>query len=487
MYTIRVLEEKEFDKLPYKKAKTSLGLADQKTNMAYVRDTGYGDITKGTINHELDELLAKTSPHEEDGIRYKSLASYGAGAGGNALSNIVGGFLGNKGGILGKFGNMVKGASPLISAGAGALANRKGNPWQGAMQGFAGGGAGSGIMGGLAGGIRGLSQPGGTFGKALQGFKDIGSNVMLNYAGEVPGFKGVGTSSPEGAFAKFFKGSGGDMKDIATKTLTSQRGGQPQGPAGPLGPAGSNMPASVEPAVVNETLKPKGGDGNIITNIMDSFSKAAPGLLTAQMGQSMAPEVNTPDFGGITDDLRSQMQTGGNPMAKDMGMDELTRGLTTPMGTPPDTAFTAGDMEAQKQLTDKLNTFDNYWKSQRPGADFQNDSEFQAQRQKIINEHSAERTAARDELSFQYNQQQLQQKYQYMTQALNIDQAQMQQYVQLAQMDINQMMLEYGIDVQTATDFKQMFSDLAGIQLQGAFPQQGGLGDVMSQFTQGGK
>lgn len=89
MYTVRILSEADFDKLPYKRARTSLGLADAKTGVAYVRDTGYNDITKDTIGHELDELMAKVSPHEEDGIRYKDLASLGAGAGAGILSSMV--------------------------------------------------------------------------------------------------------------------------------------------------------------------------------------------------------------------------------------------------------------------------------------------------------------------------------------------------------------------------------------------------------------
>lgn len=75
MFSIRVLEDREFDQLPYKYAKEALGCADPSTNTAYVRNTHWGDISKTvnllTIQHELDELVAKTSPHEVDGIRYK--------------------------------------------------------------------------------------------------------------------------------------------------------------------------------------------------------------------------------------------------------------------------------------------------------------------------------------------------------------------------------------------------------------------------------
>lgn len=74
MYTIKILKSEEYDKLPYKHAKTSLGCADPKTGKAYVRATGVKEWDMATLSHEVDELVAKVSPHEEDGIRYKGEA-----------------------------------------------------------------------------------------------------------------------------------------------------------------------------------------------------------------------------------------------------------------------------------------------------------------------------------------------------------------------------------------------------------------------------
>ena len=71
MYTIRILNDAEFDRLPYKYADTALGCADKKKGVAFVRATGVMDWDLKTIEHEVEELVAKTSPHEFDGIRYK--------------------------------------------------------------------------------------------------------------------------------------------------------------------------------------------------------------------------------------------------------------------------------------------------------------------------------------------------------------------------------------------------------------------------------
>ena len=183
-YEIRVVSSEEFDELPYKKARKSLGLADSKSNIAYVRETGIRGLDENTINHEFDELMMKVSPHEEDGIRYKgwwapvikaiwaatkvaavkatqaaavgavvggakskiqgggfwegagkgaaSGAKWGAigSLGGSALGGIGGKIGGTTGAVLQKTGSLMGGASPATSpaagVGSGSLASARG-------------------------------------------------------------------------------------------------------------------------------------------------------------------------------------------------------------------------------------------------------------------------------------------------------------------------------------------------------------------------
>ena len=70
-YTLHYLSDKEFDRLPYTHARTAWGASDEKTGNAYVRRTGLRPVDEFIAEHELAELIAKVSPHEEDGIRYK--------------------------------------------------------------------------------------------------------------------------------------------------------------------------------------------------------------------------------------------------------------------------------------------------------------------------------------------------------------------------------------------------------------------------------
>ncbi len=77
-YKMFFLDEEDFNNLdkdlPYmtkEKLKDSLGFANPKTGEAYIRKTGVAELDDTTLEHEFNELLAKTSPDEIDGIRYK--------------------------------------------------------------------------------------------------------------------------------------------------------------------------------------------------------------------------------------------------------------------------------------------------------------------------------------------------------------------------------------------------------------------------------
>ena len=491
MYTVKVLSPKDFDTLPYKHAKRSLGLADAKTGVAFVRDTGYNDITKATISHELDELVNKVSPHEEDGIRYKSLASYGAGAGAGALSNVLGGFLGGKGGMLGKVGNFIGGASPLISAGAGALANQKGTPWKGAMQGFAGGGAGSAVAGGAGSAIRGLTQPGGTFGKAFSNFGDTASSSLMNYASEIPFMKGVGTDDPTGKLAQWLQGSGGGGTTASAPASigTSNTFGPPaprmsvSGGADGGGVLGNAIRGTSD--TTGSTLQGSAKTGGMFDKLLQQL----PGLALAGFGDMAAPKVEVPDIAGVGTRLTDELKSGtlGDSEARDLGMTELRRILGSELGQAPENAFALGDLENEESKRTALANYTNQFKSIRPGADFANDPEFLRGYNEIENKYDRVRTAQRDQTQFDYNRQQLTSKYNSMVQALNLDQNQMNQVIQLAQLEIDQLMLEYGLSVGEASEFKQLFGDLGQLMVQGTQPDQSfDMNKLMSMF-QGGQ
>lgn len=113
MYEIKVLSSDEFDKLPIEETRgsridDSLGFGNKFTGRAFVRDSGLHDLTKYLVSHELEELMADESTHEdENGIRHKKgpkffkdiLAPLFGGAGGGAITGgVPGAILGGLGG-----------------------------------------------------------------------------------------------------------------------------------------------------------------------------------------------------------------------------------------------------------------------------------------------------------------------------------------------------------------------------------------------------
>ena len=99
MYNIQILSDKEFDSLPYPETEASLGIADPKTNTAFVRHTASDDLNKYLVNHELEHLIeghgGKHSEHYRNGVYYKAwlvplisaLFTGAATAGGSMLFN----------------------------------------------------------------------------------------------------------------------------------------------------------------------------------------------------------------------------------------------------------------------------------------------------------------------------------------------------------------------------------------------------------------
>jgi hypothetical protein len=115
-YTIHVLEDEDFDMLPVGHPKQALGMSDPKRKIAWVRRTHIKEFDMETINHEFDEMMAKTSFHEIDGIRYKGLIA--------ALVNFIKGVATavKAGGAISAVGSAGKAAGAGIALGKGLVA-----------------------------------------------------------------------------------------------------------------------------------------------------------------------------------------------------------------------------------------------------------------------------------------------------------------------------------------------------------------------------
>jgi len=81
-FKIHILSNDEFDSLPHLATRgsdvsDSLGFANKFTDNAFVRQTGVPELNKFLINHEVEELMASTSTHEDaNGIRHKKFNQF---------------------------------------------------------------------------------------------------------------------------------------------------------------------------------------------------------------------------------------------------------------------------------------------------------------------------------------------------------------------------------------------------------------------------
>lgn len=122
-YSVKILSSEEFNRLPYARVETSLGLADPATNTAYVRHSSIPELNKYLIDHEFEHLIEEIATDEVDGIRYKDLGGIFNGIGGGIKSGI---------GALGSgFGNVASGIGSTLGSfgqGFGSTVNQPANP-----------------------------------------------------------------------------------------------------------------------------------------------------------------------------------------------------------------------------------------------------------------------------------------------------------------------------------------------------------------------
>lgn len=112
-YSIKVLDNQEFEDLPYSKVGTSLGVADPETNTAYIRETGIHELNRYLIDHEFEHLIEEVPTDEFEGVRYKDLGSFFGGGGGTATAGTaakgatsgMGGMSSMIGPMMGMFGS----------------------------------------------------------------------------------------------------------------------------------------------------------------------------------------------------------------------------------------------------------------------------------------------------------------------------------------------------------------------------------------------
>lgn len=438
MYTVKILSSEEFDKLPFTHAKEALGAADPSTNIAYVRDTGYNDITKHTIEHELDELLQKTSPHEIDGIRYKipvigPLFS-AAGTGLSALGSGIGKVAGAVGSAAGK----IPGIGGAIQSGVQGLGSVASAPFN--------------LLGSGASAIGNI----GTAARAAGTGAGVGSTAPIFGAGVQPastfGF-GAGVQPPSAILSPASTGGGiADLfKRAGTQFLTGLGNTFQQQPTSKY-PGFPNTPPIVPPSDQGQ-----GGSGNLLDTIFKSAGQNAIPAAIGLLGDLLAPKPGELDVSGITGGLRDRISGDAVSPLFEAGSRELLSDLSSITEAPPEAAFARGDQIIQEDLDDQIENLRNQFKALNPNANVENNTAFLAEKSRLEERARERRAQVRDEVSFQYVREQLNRDLQEIQTALSLDSAQTEQLIAIAQMDAEALSLNYRISLEEARAFKNLF------------------------------
>jgi hypothetical protein len=223
---------------------------------------------------------------------------------------------------------------------------------------------------------------------------------------------------------------------------------------------GSTLPSPTGPPVPD-------AQGGFLDNIFDTLKKEGPGLAVGALGQLLAPKVDAPDVSGITEGLRDRITGDALSPLFEQGAGEINRILDAPIDAPPEESFARGDSLILEQTAEDIKNLRNQFKALNPTADVENNSAFLAEKSKIEERSRERRAQVRDEISFQFEREQLQRRLQATQLALNLDSAQTEQLIRIAQADIEAIGIQFGLDQREAQEFKDLFSQFGGLLSQG--------------------
>jgi hypothetical protein len=376
------------------------------------------------------------------------------------------------GGVSNQF-SALKPFSAAISAGAGALTNSK-NRIGGALQGFAGGGVGSAIGGGVT---------------SKNGFGEGAMAGLKTYGNSIPGFGGVGTANPTGAMAKFFTpqsiqnptskfpmspiGGGTNVNSMsvgdqtpAYKPFATAATTPAFNTAGAVGAPAAAASGSIQNKSLIDKLFSGGkslmqGAGNTAQQGGANWLGAAAGAALPMAVSAMTPDVEAPDFSSISDPLKQQVMNSKNPDALAFYKQQLgAQGVDSTPGLAVD------KRTHDLQLQDNLRSFDQQWKASMGGQDMTNNSEYQAQRQKIIQDAERNWTANQSQFQFQYDQAQQQQKYAAAAALQGMDDSQLNALAGLAQYDLMTIMTQFQMDATSAQQIQELAATASSLIMQ---------------------
>ncbi len=522
-YTVQILNDKEFDSLPYRGISDSLGIADREKGLAFVRKTGIKEFDEATLHHEIDHLVEKYGTHQDEyGIAHKKvfkdiIAPYilpivasilAPGLGGllgigSTMSAGIGGGLGKIAADLGTGKKFNPLGTALSAVGGGLVGKGMGVGLTAAKE------AGKGFLGQTVGGLLGTaptSSVAGTAGILGQGGKLLGMGAgSLSPLGSVtyPAGTPVGVTNM-GNFSRF---PGESVKGLMSASLSTapQTLGIGQSILGSAIGSGigsslasvgktATAPGSIDPtmglpAASGQGLAPSAKTAfqsamNIPaaaiqapaevaskTGVLSRLGKQAGELVTAQnllggglvLGSTMGKQ---PEFEPIDiESIRTSLLSGqgisplGQQARKQLSSIMSAKpGEIYPTGTDPyyQSAFRQIEKsyaEAQKSLAKRYNMID---------PNYQQNGEYQLLAQRL----DQELAGVKSDYSIQEEQRRFElgrtQQYQAIQQALQVDDATMQELIGVTGLSVDQAAKKYAVATADVDEIRKALGGLGG-------------------------
>ena len=487
-YTVKYLDNFTYDNLPFKEVKESLGCADPKNRIAYVRRTGIRPLDMFVADHEIEELINKYSTHEdEDGIRYKK-----GGAARNILPTIFGTALGSVFGM------------PWLGAAIGAASNvgmqqyaQAGHPEQLGKPGQIGNILTQGLVGGL-GGYGGTTLATGAIkGATAAGTNPATSGLLGRIAGGAKGALGFSPAVSGGTTGA----TTGLGKEFATQQA-SQFGT-------PLSQTSANFGNQLVTGGVNRGLTATTGAlaGAIPFASSLGFQPQTGPSAAAPQGTYNATNIPTTPGAYNVNDIPASPFAQGTPGAnlgevstqtptssplkdllKNLGIDTKTMvGAAIPMVgqffSPGPQAFSPQESALFNEVSDrvKLGTQVQLTPAQSQAITAQYDQVLKDARQNIMDRYKALRPGSDIENDSQFREAMLELEGDIAEKKANalagaqmgLSQQQTSMMSELAAMDIYTLSMKAGISAQESAQFKQLLAQLGFMVAQGGQPTGG--------------
>lgn len=392
-YKINFLDNEEFEALPYKDVETSLGLADSKKSEAYVRKTGLNILDVYTAMHELEHL----EEGQEGELAHHE--KYGDGVYYKGFSDAFSGIGQSVGGALGNIAGAAQNVGQSIGQGVGN------------------------VLSSFGGGFQGGKNPSG--GLAASAAANPALRAPANYYATAPG-----SSITPFSYANMGASSQNFRMPTPRMDSTQGMGGMSSPSLGKLSSQTQTFPITAQvgqqPVQTPPTSQTQASGG---LGLNMDIGKVLGGGAMALLGNRAGGGAHLPDMSNLASvqafknfDLR------GN-------LNQLDPGLEAAINRDFD------QMDQQEQ-----HDFQARWKNIRPGADIESDSVYKRDYQNLIADQQQRRADAMAKYRFDYVKTQL-----------GINELEAQRLQQLAQLDVDTISFNTGLDAQQSMQLKQMF------------------------------